>query len=235
MAAGGQGLIITEPQMPRITGHVSRPNGEPLIWASVVYNVVGSTGLPYIAATDAKGNFVISAMPGKYLLQVGNGSGMDSFGAGGSIGSRQPTGYQTGWYRDDKDGFTLNKNAATAVTLGAKNVSGIDVTIPNSVAITGTVTGPDGKPLAGILAQAVDPSTGIVQMTGATAADGTYAIVGLNSQSYDVQFTDPTGTFTGGYYSTHGIVDKLKKATDLKLGQDGQSGIDVKLGQTSKP
>ena len=235
-ATGGQGLMITQPQMPRITGRLTRPNGAPVIGAAVMYYPVGSSDLPSATWPDLTGNFAVNALPGRYVLLVGNASGMDFYGMGGAMGPMQPIASQTGWYRDaGKDNFTLNKGGATAVTLGSKGVTGIDITIPDAVAIKGTVTGKDGKPIAGIVVQAVDPSTGAVLMTGATARDGTYAIIGLNSQSYAVQFLDPTGTFKTGFYSDHGTVNSLKKATAVKVGSSGRAGIDSQLDKTTTP
>jgi neocarzinostatin family protein/carboxypeptidase family protein len=67
---------------------------------------------------------------------------------------------------------------------------------PVELEITGTVTGPDGSPVAGAPVWAYAPSDGFVGSHRAvTASDGTYTITDLVTQTdYRVRFGPPTGS-----------------------------------------
>jgi hypothetical protein len=234
---GGQGLTITEPQSPQITGRLLGPDKKPLVETAVLLYRVGSTDLPSETLSDANGYFAFSADPGQYLMQVaGNGSGADIYGRGGPVGPVQASRSQTGWYAAGSRGaFSFNKSAATPVTLTAAGVSGIVIRVPQTVAIRGTVSQNNGKRLAGIVVEAVDVASGAVIANAVTAGDGTYAIIGLNSRPYVIEFVDPTGTYKTCFYSRSGTVARLNKATVLKVGLKDQSGINAKLDKARKP
>ncbi|MFN8630034.1 MAG: carboxypeptidase-like regulatory domain-containing protein [Chloroflexota bacterium] len=92
-----------------------------------------------------------------------------------------------------------------------------------TLSISGTVTGPDDAPLAGMKVQAY----GTGSFLGTTAVDGTYT-VNVPAGTYLVYVYDPNAAHPAGYYSVTGYVADYRKASDVIVGHD-LAGIDVKL------
>lgn len=227
---GGQGLTIVQPSLPQITGRMFDGNGKPLAHAYIFLYTAGSSAAPSMTTTDASGWFAANTAPGKYLVLVGgNGDIMDA-GRGGPVGPLQTAYSQQGWFSRHPTGhFTLNQAKASQVTVGASGVHGLTITIPNAVAISGTVLRPNGKGLGGIRADALDPTTGAVVASGITAPNGTYAIAGLNSGQYKVRLVDPAGVFNVGYVGKNGTVNSFARAAVIKIGATNLIGIDASL------
>ena len=86
------------------------------------------------------------------------------------------------------------------------DVTGIDVTMPTGVGISGTVTDTDGKPLAGINVDIWTASNGCPCYATRSDSSGHYA-VRVSAGSYKIYVGDPTGTYaTGCNASAHGPV-----------------------------
>lgn len=82
-------------------------------------------------------------------------------------------------------GGTFDRAQATPVDLTAADAAGIDIPMPRSGSMSGTVTGPGGAPLAGATVQA-DPAIVGTFRSAVTAADGSYTITGLREDDYRV-------------------------------------------------
>lgn len=76
-----------------------------------------------------------------------------------------------------------------AVTAG-QTVTGKDAVLEPGSSISGTVTGPDGSPLAFAPVGALSPTDGVIASTS-TASDGSYTLSGLAAGSTTLQFYPP--------------------------------------------
>ena len=114
--------------------------------------------------------------------------------------------YPFAYYSDT--GFTMSYSASTNVVVSSSDVTGIDLRYPASYQITGTITGPDGSPVAGVqvFAQSQEGNGGFVNggdEVGTSTADGTYSIA-VTTGTYTVEAVDSSDTFVPTYYSTAG-------------------------------
>ena len=234
-ASGGQGITIVQPDLPQIAGRLLDSAGAPLGSAFVYLYKAGSSELPSLTLTDPSGWFAASAAPGSYQILVGGNGNIIDAGRGGPVGPLEVARSQQGWYaRHGSSHFTLDPTKAGIVTIGASGINGLIVRIPDAVAIQGTVTGPNGKGILGIRADALDPTTGAVVGSAFTARNGTYSIAGLNSGSYKVRVVDPAGVFNIGYVGKKGTVDNLARAAALKVGATNRLGVDATLTRAKK-
>jgi hypothetical protein len=93
-----------------------------------------------------------------------------------------------------------------------------------TASISGTVTGPDATPVAGIKVLAYG---GYDEYEATTAADGTYT-VDVAVGTYELYFYDPIGAHPAGFYSASGFVADYHDATELVVGAN-RTGIDIAL------
>ena len=93
-----------------------------------------------------------------------------------------------------------------------------------TVSISGTVTGLDAAPVAGITVLAYG---GYYDYHATTAGDGTYT-VDVAAGSYLLYFYDPNGALPAGYYSGTGFAADYHDATELVVGAS-KIGIDIQL------
>lgn len=92
-------------------------------------------------------------------------------------------------------------------------------------AISGTVTAPDGSPLADIAVQATDRE-GFVSREATTAVDGTYTLTNVYNGIYYVEFSDPAAVYPGEFYND---APTLTFATPISVQDDPVNGIDAIL------
>ena len=123
------------------------------------------------------------------------------------------------WFDDAPD-----ESSATPVDVAlGETVSGIDAQLAVQGSISGTVTGPDGSPVAGVLVSAI----GLAFRTAVTSADGSYQIHGLVAGSYTVQFDDFEGRYLTEY---HDDTYFEGSATLVVVGEsEAVMGIDAQL------
>jgi hypothetical protein len=94
-----------------------------------------------------------------------------------------------------------------------------------ALSISGTVTGSDAAPVAGMSVFAYGSDYNLYEAT--TAGDGTYT-VNVAAGSYMIYFYDESGAFPAGYYSATGFAADYRDATELVVGAS-KTGIDVQL------
>lgn len=120
---------------------------------------------------------------------------------------------------------------------GASPTATQSLVAPRSPAPAPTLTGPSigghvrdaaGSGIAGISVKAVTVGGGAT-MAGISGSDGLFAIIGLTSGNYVVQFTDQLAAHPNGYYATAGLTLAEDQATHITVGTSPVSGIDVVL------
>ncbi len=222
------GIDVTLPAALHITGTVTGTGGTPVA-DGVVFAFDATGDVLRHAWVAADGTYSLLVAPGAYTLRFR--AGMDT--------------YAPGWY--STSGFTPYSASATPVVVSTSDVSGVDVTLPIALHVTGTVTRAGGTPIADIRVDAYD-----VAGTGAwtadkpggscwsdetpnpdasvcTAGDGTYSLA-VAPGTYTVQFWDgTTGTYLGGWYSTGGFAATHAGATPVVVSTSDVSGISVTL------
>jgi hypothetical protein len=137
------------------------------------------------------------------------------------------TGLRATWH----DGADTRAEATVHTVTTTTGVSGIDAGLGAAATISGTVTDPDGAPLAGAVVRAVAPTdTWFPSGTATTAADGSYAITGLPAGTYQVAFGAPAGSTLRSEW--HDDAPDRTAATSFTLSTgDALAGIDAQLGQ----
>ena len=148
----------------------------------------------------------------------------------------QFTDWNGDYVREVYDGAT-NLAAGTDIVVPADTiVRGIDAALAGA-SIAGTVTGPGGNPLLqGIEAVAYrwSETWGYWEWMGAAQTDATghYAIEGLPSGIYRVQFTDGSGDYLEEFYNN---AVALETGADIIVSAKTMvAGIDVSLANASK-
>jgi hypothetical protein len=160
-----------------ISGTVTNKAGHPLANVCVYAEFArdGATVTSDEPETNRHGNYAIGGLtPGRYLISFSDCANTQRYG--------------TLWYRDK-----LNATAATPVTVtGGHTATGINAALTFGGSITGTVTGPAGKPVAKVCVEGYDAAS---QSSGFanTSASGRYSMTGLASGSYAVYFTPCVG------------------------------------------
>jgi Carboxypeptidase regulatory-like domain len=175
-----------------ISGVVTGKGGHPLAGVCVLAlntkgalpPVRGLVGLVGLVGPDEGGQLAVTGRHGTYrILGLTAGRYQVTF-----IPCERSFKYAEQWYRDK--GTAL---AATSVTVRAgKSRSGIDGRLVLGGTISGRVTGTTANPLRNVCVVAVGQSGGPVG-AAVTGRTGTFAIAGLSSDRYTVEFS-PCGT-----------------------------------------
>ena len=160
-----------------IAGTVTDVNGQPVANACVGAQL--DSQLPGYSLsgqeTDADGHYAISNLPaGKWVVSF-EGCGLD---------------FAPEFY-DDKPSYLTGDRVTVA---DDTTTTGVDASLAEGGKLAGTVTGPDGKPLADICIGAQNgsfPIPGLI--SGRTDADGHYQLVGMPTSSYLVSFYECSG------------------------------------------
>ena len=229
------GISVTLPLYAHISGTITGLGSTPLAGISVEactsdYTSCGS------AETAADGTYAAAVAPGfSYQISL----------------TDYTFAYAPGWYSSSAPGhYTAEVSGATNVAVGTADVTGIDVTLPLPVHISGTVTGSGSTPLGGISVEAcqvaaagptsaggvhispLDTTGGCGLGTVATAANGTYAVAVAPGLSYQVGFADPNATYVAGYYASsepgHFTIDSML-ATSLAVAASDVSKVNVTM------
>jgi Carboxypeptidase regulatory-like domain len=195
-----------------VQGIVTGSGGTPLAGVEVdVY----SNGYYGFGSTQANGSWSVDVPSGVYSVAF--------------WGVPQP--YVDGYYDSGSPGsYSIERNSATQVSVGSSDVAGINVQLRPGHFITGTVTAPGGAPLANI---EVNAWTSAYQAWDwATAANGTYSVL-VPGGSYEMYFTDTSGSYLNGYYNSsaggHFSIAE-GSATLVNVTSADVAGISVQLG-----
>ena len=206
---GGINTVIS--RNLRITGRVTAPNGVGI--AGVYVFADRLVGRSY-AVTGPDGRYTIDAPAGAYTISY-DAYWMSSW-------------YPYGYY--GPSGFTIG--AAATVNLTGATVSGINVTLPRPVWITGRVAGAGGAGMGGIVASA-ETSTGYGN--GAMSEDdGNFAVLAA-AGTYTVSYVDDWwqgmsfNRIPNGYYSSTGFTLSAAAATKLVVGTSNRTSINATL------
>jgi len=144
------------------------------------------------------GSFSVSGLaPGTYRLQAENTDGRS---------------YTDKWWIDAGDFET-----AQDIVLGPGGSELVTMALGPSGSISGTVLGPDGRPVEGVLAQAYTTGSSQYRRSDETDADGRYTITGIQVGTYKVEFRDQSGRLAGEFWN-----DTLtfQTATDVPVETD---------------
>jgi carboxypeptidase family protein len=116
-----------------------------------------------------------------------------------SIGCGNSGNYAFQYYPDEAS----YQNAGEVKVSAGKTTSGINGALAAGGIITGTVqAAAGGAPLSGLCVSAYSVDTGGLASVSTTNAQGTYALIGLATDSYDVDFVDcAQQTYAPQYYS----------------------------------
>jgi hypothetical protein len=136
------------------------------------------------ATTNAGGTYSVSGLEtGTYSVEFSPGCG--------SSGN-----FLAQWYDNETTAAAADSVSVTAT----KTTSSINATLAAGGTIAGTVTAATGGADQAGICVSVFTSNGLLSPVGnaTTAADGTYAITGLSTGSYDVEFSTGCGS-TGNY------------------------------------
>ncbi|MFN0026528.1 MAG: carboxypeptidase regulatory-like domain-containing protein [Acidimicrobiales bacterium] len=188
-----------------ITGIVTDASTGTPLQAAVALVEPTSLTVVATAVADTAGRYVLFAPPGNYLVR--------------SAGPAFPR-----LYRDTYYPGTTDPSAASNVTLGGADISGVDLAVVPLPAISGRITDVNGAPVpfAGVYGS---DSFGMMTVTGSTGLDGTYRLGVPYAGGYVVSVSHSSvGTrFYPG-------VGSRSEATILSVGDAGLSGIDMVLG-----
>jgi protocatechuate 3,4-dioxygenase beta subunit len=160
-----------------VSGYITDAFGAPLGGVTVQAFDAGGNVVGYSAKSAlGSGAYTISGLPaGPYRI---------GFDAGCCSGDYVPQ------YSDDEP--SLASAQVVAVTTGGSE-GGIDAAMAAGGHIAGTVTDAAGEPLPGVSVQAIDASGGGVTGT-TTGPDGGYALLGLATGTYTVEFETAAGS-----------------------------------------
>jgi hypothetical protein len=190
-----------------IAGTVTDSGAAPVSGISVSICPTAGPSACFGATTGTDGTYTLGLPAGSYTVSFDDPT------------NAHPSGYY------GASGFAATPADAVPVTVAASAVGGIDVQLPAGHLVKGTVTGPGGAPLAGIM---VEPcASPACQVGWTTGADGTYAL-NLAPGSYVLHFAEWSGLYLSGYYASSGLANATN-ATPVMVGASDVTGVDVAL------
>jgi hypothetical protein len=181
-------LLITLQRYTYYRGTVRNGDGQPLQGIHVDLNS------SQWVATGADGTYTILSRAGSNLIRFTDPAAT----------------YATGFYSDS--GFQYSASLATSVPMGSTDVSGLDVSLPKTVHIYGTVTNLNGTGVESNIWIYVGNA-----QVGGTLADGSYSVV-VAPGALTVGFYDNSGEFKTSWYSVNGAVLDEGEATPVVVG-----------------
>ena len=185
-----------------ISGRVTlKTTGEPLSSIAVAATELGGNNASFSTNTNANGQFSIPVEANlSYVIYV-----MDNFGSWT---------VPSGWY--GPGGFTYFSDQATVVPVGSTDVTGIQVIMPPSAWLRGTVTNTDGTPLPGISVHLAGNTPSVF----VTDSLGQYSGTVIPGQ-YTLGFQDKTRTYAPVWYGGSGVTYDQSAAASITIGDAG--------------
>ena len=209
------GINITMPTAVQIAGKVSNGGGTGLL--AVMVSACVSHSDCYMAPTDGSGNYSLPVAPNvSYWIDFRDVAGV----------------YAVGYYDSGVSGhFTVVEASATPVAVGSGNVTGINVTLPQLLNITGTTTNSAAAGIPNVMVTACSTTTSLCYVGGGPG-DGTYEVPVPGGYSYTLNFFDTNGIYTTGYYDS-GAPGHFSLgsnfATPVAVGSGDVNGINVTM------
>jgi hypothetical protein len=193
-----------------VSGTITDAFGAPLGGVSAeAFDASGNLVGNGATSADGTGDYTITALPsGSYRIGFDTGCCAD---------------YVTQYSGNEP---TLASAQLVPVTPGGAT-GGVDAAMVAGGDIAGTVTDADGDPLPGVTVEAI-ASNGVAVTSTGTAADGSYALVGLTSGNYSVEFEGFAGSlqiepeFYGSSATLAGATAVQVSAGAPTAGIDGQ-------------
>ena len=192
-----------------ISGRVTGPNGLGVAGVSV-RATAALTQSGGEATTGADGTYTIDGLtPDSYVVQF-DGSG-------------------DGWAIEYWDDVSAWEHASPVTVEPGTTTSGIDAVLALGGTITGTVRGPDGLGIDGLMVSAWTEA-GTAALSGITDSSGAYRIDGVPVGVYLVFFDGYEFGLVGEYYDDAAYYDDADPVTITAGGT--RSGIDATLGRS---
>jgi putative cell wall-binding protein len=194
-----------------ISGRVTDSGGTALSGITVTPGTISSSAFTAVAGATTTGG------DGSYSVTVGTGRFAIRF-------SEASQAHAMGFY--SSAGFVVDPASATTILATGAPVTGINVRMPVTHSITGTVTGTGATPVASVTVAAL--TTGGVQVvTATTNASGVYN-VHVASGTYILRFSPPS-PYPSGYYTASGLTTDLSAAAHIAVGSSDSTGKDIQL------
>jgi hypothetical protein len=204
------GIAIEMSANPRISGRITGPDQKGIGGLSVQSLGVDGTSGHLTTSTAPDGTYSIPAPQGSYAIFTFD-----------ATYTYAPGYYSaTGWHLTTGD----------AVTTATADVTSIDIELPYMQTISGTLTDPDGAPVAGITVSNDWTATHFVPghpLSGTSRTDGSWTVK-LPPGDWPLEFGGSSRT-KAGWYGSGGWVATQAEATLLTLSTAPLSGIDVIL------
>jgi len=199
--AGSPAMAAAE-ESGSISGRIIDTSGHVLANARVSAQPLDQVDGSYVITdTDANGRFTLPGLvPGQYRVGIDAG-GWSEWAPGRRFEMAQGTQYRV---RDDRD------TVVNSVVFAAGTISG-------------TVTGADGKPAAGVGLSAFDSGSGLQHMETA-GADGRYSLKVRPNTGYVLRFTDGQTV----QYAPSGVLDEAQ-ATRYRVAPGRAVRVDERL------
>ena len=218
------GIAAALPLAVHVSGKVTNVSGTPLLAVDAyacIHPVAGScyvqkdmsSGVVYGFSTGVDGTFSIAVAPHEaYYIYLVDSSGT----------------YAGGFW--SSSGYTPYLTSATKVTIGTANVTGINLSLPSAVRISGQVTDSAGDRLTFVDVWACEVGTsGCFYVT---AFSGQYSVAVLPNHSYILEFDSNSARHLSGFYDAGGLgnftVDQAQ-ATVVHIASGSLTGVDIAL------
>jgi putative cell wall-binding protein len=180
-------------------------------------------GITVQAGTILSGAFTLAGSPtttggdGSYSVTVSTGRFAIRFSEASQV-------HAEGFF--STAGFVVDAAGATTILVTDAPVTGVNVRLPLSHAISGTVTGVGNAPVANVTITAMT-TAGVQTVMAMTDGAGLYTLH-VASGSYVLRFNPPS-TYPVGYFSDGGLVTTLSAATAIGVGGGDITGKDIQL------
>jgi len=191
--------------------------------SGVIYNADSSTasGVTVSAFSESTGNGgeTQSGSDGSYSIVV---PGSEDYIVWSNVTGKPDSFYVA------ETGPTTKWESASSVRISNGDQGGINITIPEYKTVSGTLSDPDGNPLAGKWVIAYSVSTGENGIETTDASGGYF--IGLPVRNDYVVYAFETENFLGAYYSEQAIgTNALEEAATVDLANDDGVNKDIQL------
>jgi putative cell wall-binding protein len=196
-----------------ISGKVTDSNGAALAGITVQPGTISSSAFSAVGSsttTAGDGTYTVTVTTGRFAIRFSEGSQAHAMGFYSSAG------------------FVVDAASATTILATGAPVTGINVRMPVTHSITGTVTGTGGTAVANVTVAAL--TTGGVQVVTATTNGAGLFNLHVASGTYILRFSPPAlSGYPTGYYTASGLTTDLSSASHIAVGGSDVTGKDIQL------